>query len=66
MYTVVKVNGREVLAMLDTGATNNFVVANEAKRLGLQAVHNSCKLKAVNSKAKPIQGTAMVNLKIGD
>ena len=66
MYTTAKVNGKEVWAMLDTGATNNFVAAREATRLGLKVVQNSYKLKAVNSEAKPILGAAMVNLKIGE
>lgn len=66
LYAMVKVNGREVLAMLDTGATNNFVAEKEAKRLGLKTVQNSFKLKAVNSEARPTQGTAMVDLKVGE
>ncbi|KAL5744083.1 hypothetical protein ACOSQ2_027199 [Xanthoceras sorbifolium] len=35
MYVTAQVNGRDVWAMLDTGATNNFVARREAYRLGL-------------------------------
>ena len=66
LYAMVKVNGKEVLAMLDTGATNNFVAEREAKRLGLKAVQNSFKLNVVNSEARPVKGTIMVDLKIGE
>ena len=66
MYVKVHVNGIEVLAMLDTGATNNFVADGVARKLGLQVVRNSSKLKTVNSEAKQIQGTSVVRLKVGD
>ena len=62
----VHVNGIEVLAMLDTGATNNFVADGVARKLGLHVMQNSSKLKAVNSEAKQIQGTSVVCLKVGD
>ena len=65
MYVAVMVNGKEVRAMIDTGATNNFVSRHEAERLGLKIVQNASKLKAVNSAAKPIQGSAVSTLKVG-
>ena len=65
MYVVVTVNGKEVRAMIDTGATNNFVSRHEAERLGLKIVQNSSKLKVVNFAAKPIQGSAVSTLKVG-
>ena len=66
MYAKALVNGAEVLAMLDTGATHNFVAEGVAKKLGLRMERSFSKLKAVNSEAKPIQGTAAVCLKVGD
>jgi hypothetical protein len=66
MYAKVHVNGTEVLAMLDTGATHNFVAEGVARKLGLKVERNSFKLKAVNSEAKPVQGTSDVRLKVGN
>ena len=37
MYVSAKVNGQSVRALLDTGATHNFVSVNETKHLGLKA-----------------------------
>ncbi|KAH9763740.1 hypothetical protein KPL70_001270 [Citrus sinensis] len=56
MYVSAKVNGQSVHALLDTGATHNFVSVDEAKRLGLKATKEGGTMKAVNSPAKPIAG----------
>uniref|UniRef100_A0A803QPS3 Reverse transcriptase domain-containing protein n=1 Tax=Cannabis sativa TaxID=3483 RepID=A0A803QPS3_CANSA len=56
MYVREFVNGKEVRAMVDSGATNKFVASSVANRLGLEVVQSSTKLKAVNSEAKRIQG----------
>ena len=37
MYVSAKINSQSVRALLDTGATHNFVSVDEAKRLGLKA-----------------------------
>jgi hypothetical protein len=66
MYTSVHINGKEVVTMLDTGATNSFVAMSEAKRLGLKVERSVSQLKSVNSEAKPIQGVTTVSLKVGD
>ncbi|KAL0345421.1 UNVERIFIED_CONTAM: hypothetical protein Sradi_4373400 [Sesamum radiatum] len=50
----LRVNGKEVMAMLDTGATHNFVADREIQKLGLTLAQDSSRIKAVNSKAKPI------------
>ena len=65
MFVAVKVNGKEAKAMIDTGATSNFVSRREAVRLGLRMVQNPSKMKAVNATAKPIEGSAVCTLKVG-
>ncbi|KAI9178183.1 hypothetical protein LWI28_023646 [Acer negundo] len=64
MYVMVHVNGRKMRAMLDTGATNNFLSQGEMDRLGLSVTNNISRVKAVNSTAKPITGVAEATLKI--
>ncbi|KAL0452905.1 UNVERIFIED_CONTAM: Retrovirus-related Pol polyprotein from transposon.6 [Sesamum latifolium] len=63
MYVRVQVNGKEVMAILDTGTTHNFVADREIQKLGLTLAQHSSRIKAVNSEAKPIQGVASVDLK---
>ncbi|XP_028072148.1 DNA damage-inducible protein 1-like [Camellia sinensis] len=56
LYVEVKVNGITSHALVDTGATHNFVSTEEAKRLGLKMKEDKGWSKPVNTKAKPIQG----------
>ncbi|KAL0328234.1 UNVERIFIED_CONTAM: Transposon Ty3-G Gag-Pol polyprotein [Sesamum calycinum] len=65
MYVRVHINGKAVMAMLDSGATYNFVANREIQKLGLTLTQHSSRIKAVNSEAKPIQGAACVELKVG-
>ena len=66
MYMEAKVNGMSTKAMIDTGATHNFVSEEEARRLKLRTSKEAGWLKAVNSAAKPSQGVARgVTMKIG-
>ncbi|KAK4391962.1 Transposon Ty3-G Gag-Pol polyprotein [Sesamum angolense] len=65
MYVRVQINGKAVMAMLDSGATHNFVADREIQKLGLTLAQHSSRIKAVNSEAKPIQGMACVELKVG-
>lgn len=56
-----------VRALVDSGATYNFVSVDEAKRLGLNTVKEGGFIKAVNSGAKPICGVARrVKAKVGE
>ena len=66
MYVEAQVNGMSAKAMIDTGATHNFVSEEEARRLKLRTSKEAGWLKAVNSIAKPSQGVARgVTIKIG-
>ena len=58
MYVSANRNRQSVSALLDMGATHNFVSVNEAKRLGLKSTKEGGTMKAVNSPAKPITGIA--------
>ncbi|KAK4381520.1 hypothetical protein Sango_2961800 [Sesamum angolense] len=53
------------MAMLDSGATHNFVADREIQKLGLTLAQHASRIKAVNSEAKPIQGAACVELRVG-
>ena len=55
-----------VEALVNTGATHNFVSEDEARRLELQASKEGEWLKAINSAAKPSHGVARgVTMHIG-
>ncbi|KAL0380934.1 UNVERIFIED_CONTAM: hypothetical protein Sangu_0157700 [Sesamum angustifolium] len=57
------INGKAVMAMLDSGVTHNFVADREIQKLGLTLAQHFNRIKTVNSEAKPIQGVACVELK---
>ncbi|GKD50534.1 putative retrotransposon gag domain, aspartic peptidase domain protein [Tanacetum coccineum] len=66
-YVEATINGVKVRALVDSGATHNFVADDEAKRLGINATKGSGTIKAVNSPAKAIHGVAKdVRAKIGE
>ncbi|XP_074306428.1 DNA damage-inducible protein 1-like [Silene latifolia] len=67
MYVEINVNGKATRAMIDTRASHNFVTPDEAKRLGMKLNREGGSMKAVNSKALPIQGVAReVVIKMGE
>ena len=67
MHVKVLLNGIRVNAMVDSGATHNFVATSEASRLDLKLVDDDSRIKAVNSKAQKIQGMAKdVMLQVGE
>ncbi|CAL9076261.1 unnamed protein product [Musa textilis] len=66
MYMDIKLHGQTTRAMVDTGATHNFIADREAKQLGLTLEKNLNRMKAVNSEAKRIFGLVKgVPIKIG-
>ncbi|KAK2970801.1 hypothetical protein RJ640_001168 [Escallonia rubra] len=66
LYVEAKLNGKPAQVMVDTGATHNFVIMEEAKRLGLKVVGGGGWLKSVNTNAKPLQGaTRQVEMCLG-
>ncbi|GFY86747.1 cAMP-regulated phosphoprotein 19-related protein [Actinidia rufa] len=67
MYVEAKVRGFTTRALIDTGASHNFMEVKEAKRLGLQFKEEEGWVKAVNTEARPIYGVARgVRLHIGE
>lgn len=56
MYVDTVVKGKPATAMLDMGATHNFIDKKEAARLGLEITCGRGTIKTVNSKAKPAAG----------
>lgn len=64
MYVALKVDGREVLALLDSGATHNFIARSKVADLGLKVMKSSCQVKTLNSVAQPVGGVIDVVLKV--
>ncbi|KAK3032810.1 hypothetical protein RJ639_035416 [Escallonia herrerae] len=66
MYVDIKVNGKAIRAMVDTGATHNYISSTEVERLGLTLEKGCGRVKAINSAAQPVTGIARsVLIKIG-
>ncbi|KAK2994750.1 hypothetical protein RJ640_031023 [Escallonia rubra] len=66
MYVDIKVNGKAIRAMVDTGATHNYISSTEVERLGLTLEKRCGRVKAINSAAQPVAGIARsVLIKIG-
>ncbi|ERN15429.1 hypothetical protein AMTR_s00036p00216240 [Amborella trichopoda] len=66
MYIDAQRNRKTTEAMIDTGATHNFVSKDEANRLGLWFAKETGWVKAMNSEAQTIHGTARgVDVRLG-
>ncbi|KAK3030891.1 hypothetical protein RJ639_037241 [Escallonia herrerae] len=66
MYVDIKVNGKAIRAMVDTGATHNYISSTEVERLGLTLEKGCVRVEAINSAAQPVTGiTRSVLIKIG-
>lgn len=66
MYVKVLVNGKAVMAMVDTGATNSFIGVNCAEELGLKLESSSSQIKMANAEVQKIGGTSNVGLTVGE
>ncbi|KAL3534028.1 hypothetical protein ACH5RR_007549 [Cinchona calisaya] len=62
LYIQAKVNGKDVLAMVDAGATHSFETGCEVRRLKLELKEHEYRIKAVNSETQPMLGVASVEL----
>ncbi|KAK3016037.1 hypothetical protein RJ639_005297 [Escallonia herrerae] len=66
MFLDIKVNGKAIRAMMDTGATHNYIFSTEVKRLGLTLEKGYGWVKAINSAAQLVAGIARsVWIKVG-
>ncbi|XP_071689198.1 uncharacterized protein [Rutidosis leptorrhynchoides] len=66
-FVEVYVRENRVRALVDTGATHNFVSTEEAKRLEIKEIKEGGMMKTVNVNGKPISGVAKdVQVKIGE
>ncbi|KAK3007074.1 hypothetical protein RJ639_017825 [Escallonia herrerae] len=61
-----RVNGKAIRAMVDTGATHNYISSTEVERLGLTLEKGYGWVKTINSAAQPVAGIARsILIKIG-
>ncbi|KAL0449382.1 UNVERIFIED_CONTAM: hypothetical protein Slati_1494600 [Sesamum latifolium] len=58
MFVDVKIHGKIIRAMIDTGATHNYLASAEVERLGLVLEKGVGRVKAINSAAQLIAGVA--------
>ncbi|KAF2313713.1 hypothetical protein GH714_012837 [Hevea brasiliensis] len=66
-FVQIEVGGQKLRALLDTGASHNFLTVEEAKRLGIPYEREMGWLKAVNSTPNLIHGVARdTKVRIGD
>ncbi|KAL2248728.1 UNVERIFIED_CONTAM: Transposon Tf2-11 polyprotein [Sesamum indicum] len=66
MFVDVKIHGKPIRAMIDTGASHNYLASAEVARLGLVLEKGVGRVKAINSAAQPIAGVAKsVLIKVG-
>lgn len=67
LFVNAKLSNRDVQALLDTGASNNFLKLEEAKRIGVEIEKTEGWIKAVNSKPSLVHGMAKdVRVQIGE
>ena len=57
-YVDVKVRGNTLKALVDTGASHNFMTKTTADELGLKLINGWGSIKSVNSEAKPMHDIA--------
>ncbi|ERN15428.1 hypothetical protein AMTR_s00036p00216150 [Amborella trichopoda] len=62
MYIDAQINRKTTKAIIDTGATHNFISKDEANRLGLRFAKETRWVKAMNSESQTIHDTARVHV----
>ncbi|KAL8143493.1 LOW QUALITY PROTEIN: hypothetical protein V2J09_016525 [Rumex salicifolius] len=62
MFMEIRIVGRSVDALIDTGATHNFMRPDLAKNLGLKLAKGTESIKMVNSEAQPIPQVVPVEI----
>ncbi|XP_070032939.1 uncharacterized protein [Nicotiana tomentosiformis] len=66
MFIDMKVNGKPIRAMIDTGATHNYLALTHVECLGLVVGKGKGRVKAINSPPQPVGGiTKDVPVKLG-
>ncbi|KAF2315848.1 hypothetical protein GH714_040395 [Hevea brasiliensis] len=67
LFAQLRIGQNEIQALVDTGASDNFLKLEEAQKLGITFSGKAGWLKAVNSKPTPTHGVAAnVNVRIGE
>ena len=67
MYIELMAGGPKIVALVDSGATHNFLSPRETTRLGFKLTKDDGKLKAVNNQAQETHGLAKnVRMQMGD
>jgi len=65
-FVDVIINERCIQALVDTGASNNFIKKEVARDVGLRSLTCGASFKTVNSKVEAVVGTAKnVHLQLG-
>ena len=57
-YVRMKIGGVDILTMVDSGATHNFMGEDTARRIGLKFVLVKAQMKTVNSPPDCVLGVA--------
>ena len=58
MYFELLTSGQKIVALVDNGATHNFISTRATARLRLKLAKDDSKLKAINSQAQETHGLA--------
>ena len=67
MYVELLIGEQKIMALVDSGATHNFISNRETARLGLKLAKDDSKLKAMNSQAQETHGLSKnVGIQMGD
>ncbi|KAJ4723357.1 hypothetical protein OWV82_006740 [Melia azedarach] len=65
LYTKAFVNGRKIKALLDIGATGNYLAAKVVHRMGVQTYSKQGYVRVANSMEMKIEGEVAARLQVG-